>query len=74
MLRISVVLFTLFAAQVATISVVSAQKGEDACSRDVVRFCRAVMNNGDAAVLGCLKEHRAQVSKPCEKVLNENGH
>ena len=74
MFRILFVLFALLAAQVATTSLASAQKGEDACSRDVVRFCRPVMNNGDAAVLGCLKEHRAQVSKPCEKILSENGH
>jgi hypothetical protein len=50
-----------------------AQQGRDACARDVSRFCRAVMNEGDSAVLGCLKQHRARLSRACEKVLTENG-
>ncbi|MGJ5032820.1 MULTISPECIES: hypothetical protein [unclassified Bradyrhizobium] len=49
------------------------QPGQDACARDVSRYCRAVMNNGDQAVLACLKEHRAKLSKACEKVLTEHG-
>ncbi|MGY3449250.1 hypothetical protein [Bradyrhizobium sp. USDA 4353] len=49
------------------------QVGQDACARDVSRHCRAVMNNGDQAVLACLKEHRAKLSKPCDKVLTEHG-
>ncbi|WP_339029231.1 cysteine rich repeat-containing protein [Bradyrhizobium symbiodeficiens] len=56
-------------------SVASAQQqpGHDACARDVTRFCRAVMNNGDGAVLACLKENRARLSKGCDKVLKEHG-
>ena len=34
------------------------QPGHDACARDVTRFCRPVMNNGDGAVLACLKQNR----------------
>ncbi|MET4387126.1 hypothetical protein ABIB73_002875 [Bradyrhizobium sp. F1.4.3] len=49
------------------------QPGHDACARDVTRFCRPVMNNGDQAVLACLKEHRARLSKACDKVLTEHG-
>ncbi|TPQ35772.1 hypothetical protein C2U70_14000 [Bradyrhizobium guangdongense] len=51
----------------------SAQQGNDACARDVSRFCRAVMNNGDMAVLACLKQNRSRLSKACEKVLTEHG-
>ena len=51
----------------------SAQQGHDACARDVSRFCRAVMNDGDMVVLGCLKQHRARLSRACEKVLTDNG-
>lgn len=59
---------------VLTTSLASAQQqGHDACARDVARHCRAVMNDGDQAVLACLKEHRARLSKGCEKVLTENG-
>ena len=49
------------------------QPGHDACARDVSRFCRAHMNDGDQIVLACLKEHRARLSKACEKVLTEHG-
>lgn len=51
----------------------SAQQGHDACARDVSRFCRAHINDGDSVVLACLKQHRARLSKACEKVLTENG-
>ena len=51
----------------------SAQQGHDACARDVVRHCRTVMNNGDSAVLACLKQHRTRISKACDKVLTEHG-
>ena len=51
----------------------SAQQGQDACARDVSRYCRAHMNDGDAVVLACLKQNRAKLSKACEKVLTEHG-
>ncbi|MBR0852026.1 hypothetical protein JQ543_30110 [Bradyrhizobium diazoefficiens] len=47
--------------------------GQDACARDVSRFCRAVMNDGDGAVLACLKQHRTRLSKACDKVLTDHG-
>jgi hypothetical protein len=50
-----------------------AQQGHDACARDVSRFCRAVMNQGDSAVLSCLQANRARISKACDKVLIEHG-
>ena len=49
------------------------QPGHDACARDVTRFCRAVMNNGDQAVLACLKQNRTRLSKGCDKVLTDHG-
>jgi hypothetical protein len=49
------------------------QPGHDACARDVARHCRAVMNDGDQAVLACLKQNRARISKGCDKVLIEHG-
>ena len=54
-------------------SAASAQQGHDACARDVSRFCRAHMSEGDQVVLACLKEHRAKLSKACEKVLTDHG-
>ncbi|WP_439395687.1 cysteine rich repeat-containing protein [Bradyrhizobium sp. PMVTL-01] len=49
------------------------QPGHDACARDVSRFCRAVMNNGDGAVLACLKQNRTRLGKACDKVLTDHG-
>jgi hypothetical protein len=58
------------------VSVASAQQqqpGHDACARDVTRHCRAVMNNGDNAVLACLQQNRARISKACNQVLVDHG-
>ena len=49
------------------------QQGHDACARDVSRFCRHTMNDGDQVVLACLKQNRARLSKACDKVLTEHG-
>lgn len=53
----------------------SAQSGrpDPGCARDVARHCRAVINDGDDAVLACLKQNRAKLSKVCAKVLTDNG-
>jgi hypothetical protein len=45
----------------------------DACARDVSRLCRAVMSDGDQAVLACLQQHRSRVSRACEKLMSEHG-
>jgi hypothetical protein len=49
------------------------QPGHDACARDVSRYCRARMGDGDQVVLACLKEHRARLSKACDKMLTDHG-
>jgi hypothetical protein len=51
----------------------SAQQGQDACARDVSRFCRAQMNDGDMVVLACLKQNRSRISKACQQVLTSHG-
>lgn len=53
--------------------VASAQDTQSGCARDVSRLCRAVMDGGDMAVLACLKQNRARLSKTCSKVLADNG-
>jgi hypothetical protein len=74
MFRISFVYCSaILAAQILVISHASAQQGHDACVRDVSRFCRARMNDGDSVVLDCLKQHRARLSRACDKVLTDNG-
>jgi hypothetical protein len=49
------------------------QQGHDACARDVTRFCRAHINEGDQVVLACLQQNRARLSKACAKVLTDHG-
>ncbi|MCC8940421.1 hypothetical protein CI1B_06140 [Bradyrhizobium ivorense] len=49
------------------------QQGREACTRDAQRHCRPVLNNGDDAVLACLQQHRARLSKGCQKTLTEHG-
>jgi hypothetical protein len=54
-------------------SAASAQRGQDACARDVSRFCRAYTQQGDMAVLACLKQHRNRLSRGCDAVLTSHG-
>ena len=54
-------------------SAASAQQGHDACARDVSRFCRAQMNDGDQVVLACLQQNRSRISRACAKVMADNG-
>jgi hypothetical protein len=49
------------------------QQGHDACARDVSRFCRAQMQDGDQIVLACLKQNRARISKACQQMLTSHG-
>ncbi len=71
MMRFVVVLSLLLMAGSA--SAQQTQPGQDACARDVTRFCRAHINDGDQVVLMCLKQNRAKLSKGCEKVLIDHG-
>jgi hypothetical protein len=48
-------------------------KSESACGRDASRVCKKVINDGDMAILGCLKENRAKLRPTCVKHLQENG-
>jgi hypothetical protein len=43
-----------------------------ACTRDVEKHCRAVMDQGYFTVLACLKENRAKISKGCDQVLKNH--
>jgi hypothetical protein len=44
-----------------------------ACTRDVQRHCRPVIDQGDFTVLACLQQNRAKLSKACEQVLTNHG-
>lgn len=68
MARLLLVSALLFASSAAF-----AQRENTGCTRDASRHCRAVLNNGDMAVLACLKQHRSQLSHACSKTLTDNG-
>ena len=42
-------------------------------SRDVQRFCRPVIDQGDFTILACLQQNRPKLSKACELVLKTHG-
>jgi hypothetical protein len=44
-----------------------------ACSRDVQRYCRPVIDQGDFTILACLQQHRPKLTKACDQVLKNNG-
>ena len=46
---------------------------QKACSRDVARFCKAVMNGDDLTILGCLQQNRQKLAPACVKVLTDHG-
>jgi len=49
------------------------QQEQDACGRDASRLCKAVLDNGDMAVLACLKQNQAKLRPACTKMLQEKG-
>ena len=46
---------------------------QKACSRDVQRFCRPVIDQGDLVILSCLQQNRAKLTKACNQVLVSHG-
>ena len=49
------------------------EQEEQACTRDVQRFCRKLMDEGDLTILACLKENRSRLSSACRDVLATHG-
>ena len=46
---------------------------QKACSRDVQRFCRPVIDQGDFTILACLQQNRPKISAACDQVLKSHG-
>ena len=44
-----------------------------ACSRDVQRFCRPVIDQGDFTILACLQQNRPKITTACDQVLKSHG-
>lgn len=45
---------------------------QQACSRDVSRYCRKVMDDGDDAIRKCLVKHRNKLTTNCQNVLESH--
>ncbi|RIK96894.1 MAG: hypothetical protein DCC74_09200 [Proteobacteria bacterium] len=46
---------------------------QDACTRDVTRYCRKLMDQGDLVILSCLQQNRTKLTKACQQVLVRHG-
>jgi hypothetical protein len=46
---------------------------QKACTRDVQKFCRPVIDQGDLVILSCLKQNRPKISPACDAVLKGHG-
>lgn len=46
---------------------------QKACTRDVQRHCRPVIDQGDLVILSCLQQNRAKISPACDQVLKTHG-
>lgn len=75
MIRFAVVLslLPLLAVTAVASAQTAAEKHNSSCARDVAKYCRAQMNDGDMVVLACLKAHRAKLSKKCARTLAQHG-
>ena len=71
--KMSKILFVIPLVLMASSASAQQRVGQDACSRDVSRFCRAQMQDGDQIILACLKQNRAKISKGCQQMLASHG-
>ncbi|SDP17601.1 hypothetical protein [Afipia sp. GAS231] len=46
---------------------------QKACARDVQRFCRPVIDQGDFTILACLQQNRPKITPACDQVLKNHG-
>jgi hypothetical protein len=46
---------------------------QKACARDVQRFCRPVIDQGDFTILACLQQNRPKITTACDQVLKNHG-
>ena len=69
---------TLLSLSVSTGAIAQQQRGgtpeeQKACSRDVQRHCRPVIDQGDLVILSCLQQNRPKLSAACDHVLKDHG-
>lgn len=77
-MRKYILALTLASLSVASAAIAEPQRSgtpeeQKACTRDVQRHCRAVIDQGDFTILACLKENRTKISAECDNVLKNHG-
>jgi hypothetical protein len=79
MMRKFLIALTLLSVSVPAVAIAQQQQRsgtaeeQAACSRDVQRFCRPVIDQGDFTILACLQQHRPKITKACDAVLKSHG-
>jgi hypothetical protein len=77
-MRKNLLALILLSVSVSTGALAQQQRGgtpaeQKACTRDVQRHCRAVIDQGDLVILSCLQQNRAKISPACDQVLKSHG-
>ena len=72
------VALTLLSLSVSTGAIAQQQRSgtpaeQKACSRDVQKFCRPLMDQGDFVILACLQQNRPKLTSACNQVLVSHG-
>lgn len=70
--------FALLPLAFSTMAVAQQQRSgtpeeQAACTRDVQRYCRPVIDQGDFTILACLQQHRPKLTAACNQVLKNHG-
>jgi len=68
---------TLLSISVSTGAIAQQQRSgtpeeQKACSRDVERHCRPVIDQGDFTILACLQQNRPKLTPACAQVLKDH--
>jgi hypothetical protein len=72
-LVVSLLSLTAFTAAFAEGQHSGTEQEQKACSRDVTKFCRPLMDQGDLVILSCLQQNRPKLSSGCNQVLVSHG-
>jgi hypothetical protein len=64
---------SLFISNVAVAQHGGTEQEQRDCAKDVQKYCRPVLDQGDLAVLGCLQQFRAKLTASCKMVLTNHG-
>ena len=74
MYKFLMALFLLYVSiSVSALAHSGTDQDEKACLRDVQRFCRKLMDQGDLTILACLKDNRPKLTPACRYVLVSHG-